>query len=124
MQRLFSTFANGFPGQGLLIQRALIAAVLAYNTVTNLLRMPQFAELLADTIALLVALLLLVGFCTPIAAAAVAVVELWFVFSRTADPWTPCILAVLSGTLAMIGPGAWSVDAALFGRKHIDISSE
>jgi len=124
MQRLFSTFASGWPGKGLLIQRALIAAVLAHNTLTNLPRTPQFAEFLADGIALVGALLLVVGVCTPIAAAAITVVELWFAFSRTGDPWTSCILAVLSGTLAMIGPGAWSVDAHLFGRKHIDISNE
>jgi hypothetical protein len=29
------------------------------------------------------------------------------------------ILAALGGTLAMIGPGAWSIDARLFGRKYI-----
>jgi hypothetical protein len=32
----------------------------------------------------------------------------------------PAILGVLGATLAMIGPGAWSLDAWLFGRKHID----
>jgi len=29
------------------------------------------------------------------------------------------VLAVLGVSLAMIGPGAWSVDARLFGRKQI-----
>jgi putative oxidoreductase len=29
------------------------------------------------------------------------------------------VLALLGSTLAMIGPGAWSIDARLFGRKHI-----
>jgi hypothetical protein len=31
------------------------------------------------------------------------------------------MLAALGAALAMVGPGAWSVDALLFGRKHIDI---
>ena len=37
-----------------------------------------------------------------------------------ADVWVPAILGVLGATLAMIGPGAWSLDAWLFGRKHIE----
>jgi putative oxidoreductase len=31
----------------------------------------------------------------------------------------PVALAILGLTLAMIGPGAWSADARLFGRRHI-----
>jgi hypothetical protein len=31
------------------------------------------------------------------------------------------LLAALGAGLAMIGPGAWSVDARLFGRKRIRI---
>ena len=31
------------------------------------------------------------------------------------------MLAMLGATLAMIGPGARSVDARLFGRKHFEI---
>ena len=31
------------------------------------------------------------------------------------------VLAALGVALAMIGPGAWSVDARLFGRKRIRI---
>jgi putative oxidoreductase len=31
------------------------------------------------------------------------------------------LLAVLAVSVAMLGPGAWSVDARLFGRRRIDI---
>jgi len=31
------------------------------------------------------------------------------------------MLATLGATLAMVGPGAWSIDARLFGRKLINI---
>jgi putative oxidoreductase len=54
--------------------------------------------------------------------AVVAIAEMWIAFSRASDPWIPIILATLGATLAMVGPGAWSIDARLFGRKHIDIS--
>jgi hypothetical protein len=61
----------------------------------------------------------LVGFWTPAAGTLVAIVELWIAFTSVGDLWTAILLATLGGTLAMIGPGAWSIDARLFGRKHI-----
>jgi uncharacterized membrane protein YphA (DoxX/SURF4 family) len=122
MQRLFSTFANGWPGKGLLIQRALVAAIVAYCFITDLGKTPHFSAVLTQLIAAGSGLLLLIGLWTPIAGAALAFVELWIVLARTGDPWLPGILAILGGTLAMIGPGAWSADARLFGRKHIEIS--
>jgi hypothetical protein len=50
----------------------------------------------------------------------IAVIELWVALNHAADPWIPIILATFGGTAAMIGPGAWSIDARLFGRKHIE----
>jgi hypothetical protein len=47
-------------------------------------------------------------------------VEAWIAFSIPNSTAFPAILGVLGATLAMIGPGAWSLDAWLFGRKHID----
>ena len=51
--------------------------------------------------------------------ALVAIVELWIAFSYPGDPWNRIMLAVLAASLAMVGPGAWSIDARLFGRKRI-----
>jgi uncharacterized membrane protein YphA (DoxX/SURF4 family) len=69
---------------------------------------------------------LLVGFLTPVAGALAAIVNVWIAFSRlplqSGDPWMPVTQAMLSAALAMIGPGAWSIDARRFGRKHIDLS--
>jgi uncharacterized membrane protein YphA (DoxX/SURF4 family) len=71
-------------------------------------------------------ILLFTGLWTPIAGALTTIVELWIALSpyssRSGDPWIPIIEAALGAALAMIGPGAWSIDARLFGRKHIDIS--
>jgi hypothetical protein len=49
----------------------------------------------------------------------VAVVQVWIAMTGTGDESVAIILAALGGTLAMIGPGAWSIDARLFGRKYI-----
>jgi putative oxidoreductase len=51
----------------------------------------------------------------------IAIVEVWVAYS-SAHAGIPIMLATLGATLAMIGPGAWSIDARLFGRKHIEIS--
>ena len=66
-------------------------------------------------------LLLLAGLWTPIAGAMVAFLELWKALSQPVDPWTHILLGTLGAALAMIGPGASSVDAALFGWKRINI---
>jgi putative oxidoreductase len=65
---------------------------------------------------------LLVGFWTPLAGTVVALVELWVAFTRDANPHFLLLLVSLGAGLAMIGPGAWSIDARLFGRRHIGIS--
>jgi putative oxidoreductase len=65
-------------------------------------------------------LLLLVGLWTPLAGILIALLEIWIAFSFAANPLTPIMLATLGATLAMIGPGAWSVDAQIFGRKRIE----
>jgi uncharacterized membrane protein YphA (DoxX/SURF4 family) len=122
MQRLFSTFADGWPGVGLLLLRALLAVLLVYSAIARLGNASPFSVILPYLIAAVAGLLLLVGLWTPVVGALVAIVELWIVISHAGDPWTPSILAVLGAILAMIGPGAWSVDARLFGRKYIETS--
>jgi putative oxidoreductase len=67
------------------------------------------------------ATLLLVGFWTPVAGVLLALTEIFLAFSHSYDPWIHILLGVLGAALAMLGPGAWSVDARLFGRKRIQI---
>jgi putative oxidoreductase len=121
LQRLFSTFANGWPGKGLLLQRVVTAAVLIHRATVSLRETHQFASIAPHFIAVGAGILLLLGLWTPVIGTVVAIVEAWIVLSRPADPWIPIVLATLGATLAMLGPGAWSIDARLFGRKHIDI---
>ena len=70
-------------------------------------------------------MVLLAGFLTPVAGALAAIAEVWIAISQfsshSGDPWIVLAQAILAAALAMIGPGAWSVDARRFGRKHIDL---
>jgi putative oxidoreductase len=60
---------------------------------------------------------------TPLAGAAVALAELWAGFSAPLPPfddrWIHFLLAILAAGIAMLGPGAWSVDARRFGRRRL-----
>lgn len=40
-------------------------------------------------------------------------------FWGSGDFWAEILLATIAGALAMLGPGAWSIDARLFGRKRL-----
>src|SRR5215470_13827571 len=119
LQRLFWTFAGGWPGIGLLIQRMTAGVLLLYCTAGVLAQTSQFTAVEPAMIGAVAGVLLLVGLWTPLVGTLIAVVETWSVLTHSTSPLISVTLAILGATLAMIGPGAWSVDARLFGRKHI-----
>jgi len=115
VQRLFSTFADGPPGAGLLIQRLLVGAAMLYCVFAA----PGGTLAAPPMIGALAGLLLIAGLWTPVAGCLAACTEVWIFLSIPAHSFIPIVLAVLGVTLALIGPGAWSIDARLYGRKHI-----
>jgi putative oxidoreductase len=121
LQRLYSTFANGWPGVGLLIQRVVVASVLVRFCVIHLTGSPFSISMLPHIIGACAGMLFLVGLWTPFVGTLIAVAELWIVMSSLNDPWISIMLATFGGTVAMLGPGAFSVDARLFGRRHLDV---
>jgi putative oxidoreductase len=119
LQRLFSTFAGGWPGVGLLLQRILTGSALVICGINTVSKAPQLASVVPQMIAATAGILIMFGLWSPVAGSLIAISEIWIAFSRASDPWIPTSLAILGASLAMIGPGALSVDARLFGRKHI-----
>ena len=125
MQRLFSSFADGWPGIGLLLLRLLTGAALIHFGIANLPEAPPLATVVLQITGVGAGILLLIGLWTPVVGALAAIVKVSIAFSRyfshSGDPWILILQAVLGAVLAMVGPGAWSIDARLFGRKRIEM---
>lgn len=124
LQRLFSMFPGGWPGAGLLLLRLAAAIPLIVGASLELrdgLHSPLYQAV--QFVAIGVGTLLLAGLWTPIVGALYAIIESWLVFSPGEPAVVHLLLAALGFSLVMLGPGAWSVDARLFGRKRIDIRS-
>jgi putative oxidoreductase len=121
VQRLFSMFPNGWPGRGLLLLRLVAGTLLIHDGLSELAGSPLWEGVIRPSLATGAGILLLVGLWTPIAGVLVVVVELWTGFSKIDSLRSSVVSAALGATLAMLGPGARSIDARLFGRKRIDI---
>jgi putative oxidoreductase len=120
VQRLFSTFPEGWPGTGLVFLRAATAIPLMQfiaGSPATTLPVPVIFQFLAA----ICSALLIIGLWTPVAGLFLAVSELSLLLLPSGNGSMHLVLAALGAALAMIGPGAWSVDARLFGRKRIRI---
>jgi len=120
MQRLFSSFADGSPGVGLLLLRLLTGCGLLYLGIGSAWSAPYLAMAPPVIAAAGAGVLLLLGLYTPVAGVVAAIAAAWIAFSHPGNLWSTIGLMSLGLSLAMIGPGAWSIDARLFGRKQID----
>ena len=121
MRRLFSTFAHGWPGVGLLVMRVVLGIALIARSVTRLWGGPPMLLTVLSVLLIGAGLLLLAGLWTPIAGTLVAAIEVWKIFLLPEYLWVYILLGTLGAALAMLGPGAWSVDAYLFGWKRVEL---
>jgi uncharacterized membrane protein YphA (DoxX/SURF4 family) len=130
LQRLYSGFPDGWPGIALLLLRAVFGAALVLRgTVCIREAGDGDAAWVLGATAMLAGLLLVVGFLTPVVAAAVTVGAIAASFSK-APACGPALFnadlplafaATRLVAVVILGPGAFSVDARLFGRREIII---
>jgi uncharacterized membrane protein YphA (DoxX/SURF4 family) len=121
LQRLFSTFPDGWPGTGLLVLRIALGAAVIHEAMFGLAGAAGADAASWQWAAAGGALFLLAGLWTPVTGVLVGLTELWVAFSRRGDPWSPILVGALALGLAMLGPGAWSIDAHMWGRRRIEI---
>jgi putative oxidoreductase len=117
VQRLFSTFPNSWPGAGLFILR--LAAGFSLLGVDMTSGLGDVTTVLLRCVAIAAAVLLLLGFGTPFAAVGEAVIQVGIMALDGRYNSSAVISTALGVALAMLGPGAWSLDARMFGRKRI-----
>ena len=129
LQKLFCTFPDGRPGFGLLLLRGLVSVTLVTQAVAQLTTGVSLLNLCVAGIALLIAGCLLVGFLTPIVAIVIGLGAVLFAFLDFSLPiqspvgtlQTLLNVIVLSAVIFFLGPGAFSFDARMFGRREIRI---
>ncbi len=121
MQRLFSTFPGSWPGLGLLLLRLTIGfACLA--GLADRFGSAGLSEAAAGLPALVLLACVAAGLATPVVCP--MLVLALFVAGRGLSVSSWVILAGGSLSLMLLGPGAWSLDAWLYGRKRIRFDAE
>jgi uncharacterized membrane protein YphA (DoxX/SURF4 family) len=130
MQRFFPTYPGGANAAGLLLLRSVIGIVLIGGGIATVI--DQTTPTLLTGIAvfgILTGVSLLLGFLTPVASAlamlcSCAAFLQWIPVDALDSPQVKpaaALLAFMALSLELLGPGAFSIDSWLFGRREIVI---
>jgi hypothetical protein len=122
MEKLFSTFPTGAPGYGLILLRVVAALSLQADALGHLALTAHTS--LPGVLLIMLSLALLVGLLTPAVALLSAAIEA----AMLATSASAGIALILQGplvcvALALLGAGAYSVDARLFGSRVVVLHS-
>jgi uncharacterized membrane protein YphA (DoxX/SURF4 family) len=128
---MFSAYPDGWPGLGLLLLRAAAGSVLVVQGITFYREEHRLgiSILTVIVVTVVVGVLLCVGLLTRFATAVAASGTIGSMFGWLPAPRagvfetrsTLILGLVIAAAVASVGPGAFSVDARLFGRREVII---
>ena len=120
VQRLFSIFPSGTAGTALLLLRLLVAVlVLVDGSAHGAL----VTSLWIGAVFVLPAIFLCAGLLTPYAASSgLLILAGALIYSPGGDAFHVTCAIVTCAVLALLGPGAYSFDARLFGRRVLTVT--
>jgi putative oxidoreductase len=111
-------FPVGSAGVALFILRVSVAVTLMADGTSAL---PLAASSWGSPILLVIAILLFLGLFTPYCAVGSGLVHLASLASGRQAEFHVAIAALDSVVLAMLGPGAYSLDSRIFGRRVLTV---
>jgi uncharacterized membrane protein YphA (DoxX/SURF4 family) len=130
VQRTFSSFPSGWAGAALLVLRLAVGASATFEAGVTIARNhgPLHMATIAAASVAITGVALIIGFLTPIASLFLCLTgavitgiippAALVLFNSTMAAFE---FAVMSAALVILGPGAISVDARLFGRREVAI---
>jgi uncharacterized membrane protein YphA (DoxX/SURF4 family) len=116
MQRLFSMFPQGGPGIALLLLRVSVAGITVFRLWRHYGALGPYWVLWGAAV---LALALCVGVLTPIVSALICLVAVFSIVQGHSDALVDVSTILNAIALALLGPGAYSVDAWLYGRRVV-----
>jgi uncharacterized membrane protein YphA (DoxX/SURF4 family) len=114
-------FPLGAPGAALVIMRFAVAATLLIDGTAHWTLVTSLWLLIPI---ILTAACLCLGLVTPLCASLCCLMELYAVAVEEGQGIFHLVVSIsISTALAILGPGAYSVDARIFGRKLLTVPS-
>jgi uncharacterized membrane protein YphA (DoxX/SURF4 family) len=123
VKRFFSYFLNSWPGVGLVLLRLTLACGLLADAAAKILE-PGTPQILPSLGECLAAILLVIGLWTPITGAVVCLLQFGMALTTTEAIEPSLQRAAIGLCLVFLGPGVWSLDARLFGRRRVVINPQ
>jgi hypothetical protein len=109
-------FPPGLPGLALVLVRASVAVALLHEGYSHRHDLPGWMEL----VAIVISAALSAGYLTPVVAVLALVFHgLVWLDADAGDAVVATVVCLDAMALALLGPGAYSIDAFRFGRRRV-----